>query len=190
MAKQSDNERNGSSSSLKIKRLINSKTKGVGETNNVIAKLFRIIMSDIGMTLGQFDILKRKWLNNPNYHIRNSRRDKATTNSNLIKDVIKNTMSIDVFLKLMLIFQVESISFTVTIKQKNRLRPTEHSVEIDDLPGFISSHKTSKVPEEGVNRDEIIAKRKTSFNSKGKTIEELAEDFEKEVLDIVLRLNP
>ena len=86
MSKEDDDKEK--SSSLKIRRLINSRDKGSGQTSNVIAKLFRVMLIELDITLDKFTILKSKWLNDPNNHIRNTRTAKSTASSNLVKDII------------------------------------------------------------------------------------------------------
>lgn len=178
------NDDKDGSSSLRIKRLINSSDKGVGTARNVLAKLFRVVLVDLDMSLSKFDVLKKKWLNNPAYHLRNSRKAKATTCSNLTKDVIRDTMTVDVFLKMMLILEAESISVQVTMKRKNRARPTEHVVVIEDLPGYVTSNKIGSKP----LTKEIVIPKSESFDPKGKTVSEIADEFDSKVNEVLSSL--
>jgi hypothetical protein len=175
------------SSSLKIQRLINSKDKGSSATRNVIAKLFRIILVDNDITLDKFTSLKTKWLNDPNNHVRNTRTARSTASSNLIKDILKNTMTIDVFLKMMSLLKVESIAFSVTIKRKNYSKPTEHSVVIEDLPGYISTYKTSRFKAE--KEEDAPVTTEPGIVNENKTLDESVDDFSKRMKEIIDSLN-
>jgi len=187
MSKEDDEKEK--SSSLKIRRLINSRDKGSGQTSNVIAKLFRVILIELDITLDKFTILKSKWLNDPNNHIRNTRTAKSTASSNLVKDIIKDTMSIDVFLKMMSLLKVESISFSVSIKRKGHLRPTEHTVMIDDLPGYISTRKTSRHAAEKKEPEEKVKEDKAQPKNPNTTLDEKTAEFDLKVKEIIDSLN-
>lgn len=176
------------SSSLKIQRLLNSKDKGSSATGNVIAKLFRIILLENDITLDKFMKLKTHWLNDPNNHVRNTRTARSTASSNLVKDIIKNTMTIGVFLKMMSLLKVESIAFSVTIKRKNYSKPTEHSVVIEDLPGYISSRTTSRHTGEKEEKPEKTEDKTTSPVNANKTLEESVDDFSKRMDEIIKSL--
>lgn len=189
MSKEDDDKEK--SSSLKIRRLINSRDKGSGQTSNVIAKLFRVMLIELDITLDKFTILKSKWLNDPNNHIRNTRTAKSTASSNLVKDIIKDTMTVDVFLKMMSLLKVESISFSVSIKRKGHLRPTEHTVMIDDLPGYISTRKTSRHTAEKKDPKEETEATEESKQPKNPntTLDEKTAEFDRKVREIIDSLN-
>lgn len=172
------------SSSIQIQRLINSKDKGSGRTSNLIAKLFRVILVDLDISLDKYTILRNKWLNNPANHIKNDRTSRATASSNLTKDIIRDTMTEPVLLKLLNILKVESLSVTISLKRRGFSKATEHTVMIEDLPGHLSSRKISRHAQAKPE-----PKPETTISESSKTLDETTDEFVLKVQEILKDLN-
>lgn len=114
--------------------------KGIGRTTGVLAKLWRLILSDLKIGPMAYEQLMQKYL----------RRKRNTTTTptkrisdkgNINKNVFKDNITLDLFLKAMDVIGVTNIKFTVEIEREGHEKKSSHSITISGVSNFIKPRK-------------------------------------------------
>lgn len=115
-----------------LNRLLVSPTKEQNEARGVLARLWRCVLMDIGMTPSVWHRLMTSYLNNPENGIaQNDGKRKSSTRGNMNKALGKQTMSWKTFITGIRFLSPVSAEFEIRLKWRNRPNPTVHTLTMD-----------------------------------------------------------
>lgn len=123
----------------KVSRLLSHPDKMIGEAENLLARLFRIYLADSNIGPELYIRLVTNWINNPRYGFSKNPSVRSYARGNLNKEILRPNMSSSVFLKAMSVMDIEDLEICMRVKQRGRDEFTEHTLEINDLPGVVSN---------------------------------------------------
>lgn len=110
--------------------------KRVHDSKDVLTRLWRVILIDIRMSPMPFYNLLDKFLEKVNM----SAREKMTERGNLKKLLFKDNMTMNTFLKALVVISVKSIKITIDLEMENG-KKTSHSVSADNLASLLRDRK-------------------------------------------------
>lgn len=115
--------------SNELYRILNNPQSSIRETNQPLAKLFRIILSDNNITAMQFNELLSAYLDNPAASgVRpGDRNARSSTRGNRIKEITKKSITWDNFMKALMILDPDHVDFSVTLHWPSK-KVTYHSI--------------------------------------------------------------
>lgn len=120
-----------------LNRLLNLHNKGVTEARDPLARLYRQILWDVGMTMTDLNNLMTRWLDNPRNKIDMDGKSRSTERGNIIQELTRANMTLKVFVKRLRLLPIVRIRLIVEAEWENK-NITTHSVvvqlneEIDD----------------------------------------------------------
>lgn len=106
--------------SREIQSLLRNPDKGVQRAYGILPKLFRNILADLNVDNSKFELLMKKYLNDPRNGFSNDPKKRSSERSNLMKEVVRSTMTFKVFIKCIRFLSPLEAKITVTLKFKER----------------------------------------------------------------------
>lgn len=125
-------------SEKEVKELFSQLDKGVGSTKGVggvLARLWRTIVRDLNIPLGQFEIHLTQFVNNARRGIDSSKVANYFNRGNLRRELVKPSMTFKVFIKALKVLNVERFDLSIKIYKKNGTSSV-HQTSVDISGGF------------------------------------------------------
>lgn len=111
-----------------VYEILNDKYKGALTTRDVLARLYRVILTDLGITVGKWDNLMMKYLDDPNNNIPQTGKVRSTERGNMHKKLFADSLSFRTFLAGLKFLGALKITFTVQLHWGRK--STEHSINL------------------------------------------------------------
>lgn len=119
-------------SGANIKYVLSDVNRKVGESRNLLTRLWRTTLFDLNIGPKTFNGYVQRYLNDPNSGIGDSTKDKNNHRGNLMKELGSNEISYRVFDRALRVIEVEEFELVLRLKRKDRITGeyvyTEHSV--------------------------------------------------------------
>ena len=100
--------------------LLNSPDKQVGESRDVPARLFREVLRDQNVNIGQWNKYMADYLRDPRNRIPQNSRDMSSARGNLAKELIRPRMTWNVFMKAIRFINPLKVSLRLTFAWRTR----------------------------------------------------------------------
>lgn len=111
--------------------ILNNPDKGIGGARNVLARLFRQILRDMGIDQRHWHRLMLRYLNDPRNRIPPNGKDKSSARGNLNKELRRPTMTWKVFNdKAIPFLNPKRVEFDISMTWANG-RTTHHKLGMD-----------------------------------------------------------
>ena len=103
-----------------------------GDVNGILARLFRIIVHDLGITDDRYEALMERYIQKS--HLDPNRKEKAAARASLSKDLLKEAMTWKTLFKGLDFLAVLKFDLTITLHHRNG-RVTHHgtTVVLDEI---------------------------------------------------------
>lgn len=125
--------------SRELLRLLESEDKGVKESRDPLARLFRQLMLDTKTNMAGLDELIRNWLKDPHNNIPDNGKARSTERGNIMQEIARPNMTMKVFLKRLRLFPIVRVRLILEAEWQNKA--VTHTVvqvklneELDDEP--------------------------------------------------------
>ena len=119
-------------SGTNIKYVLIDTERKVGESRNLLTRLWRTTLYDLNIGPKVFDGYVKRYLNDPNSGIGDSVKDKNNHRGNLMKELGSNEISWRVFDRALRVIEAEEFELVLRLKRKDRITGeyvyTEHTV--------------------------------------------------------------
>jgi hypothetical protein len=154
-----------------LTRIFDSGDKRVGETNHLLASLYRKIIMDLNLRIREWDSALNRYYKSPMSRVRRNARDIASDKNNFNRAIAKDKISWNNFFKAICIMGPEWIGIEITLRWKNG-KTTSHSVGTSNPMASLSDNHTTledtadkslgskSNSDDGDNTDEHISLRK------------------------------
>lgn len=110
--------------------MLNDPNKKVGESTNILAKLFRTILYDLDVTHGQLHRNILNYLEKQQMSVQKSVKEQTREKGNLVKELASNSLTWRNFVKGLQVINPVSAEIRVTLRWK-RGRETSHVVNVN-----------------------------------------------------------
>jgi hypothetical protein len=121
MPMSEENEKNKN-----IYSLLNSSDKKENEARNVLSKLFRRICRECNILPSRYDMLMKKYLDDPRNKIPKEGKKRSSDRNNLNKELARDDMTYNTFLKALRLLAPERVKLTVSLEWRAGI-VTEHA---------------------------------------------------------------
>lgn len=111
--------------------MLERRDKGLRDSRGVLTHLFRQILFQMNITPFAWDKKMKDYLHNPSNRIPQNSKDKSSARGNLNKELRRDKMSWNVFMKALRFLGPIKIHFEVHLFWAGRKDPTIHRVEIE-----------------------------------------------------------
>lgn len=124
-------------------RMLTDPTKDTQNARGLLARLYRQILLERGVTVEVAHRLMTAWVNDPKNRVPKTTRGASSERGNLIKELSRETMSWKVFVKGMKFLRVPRITFIVRCHNTEKTY-TEHgiSVKFHDFNSLLDEETT------------------------------------------------
>lgn len=117
-------------SNKNLQEMLNDPNKKVGESTNILAKLFRTILYDLDVTHGQLHRNILNYLEKQQMSVQKSVKEQTREKGNLVKELASNSLTWRNFVKGLQVINPVSAEIRVTLRWK-RGRETSHVVNVN-----------------------------------------------------------
>lgn len=113
--------------------------RGSTKTNDPLSRLYRVILTDTGVTHEKYQEWITTWLNDSKNNIENNIKTRSTERGNIMQEITRPNMTMKVFLKRLRIMPIVRFRFIAELEWKSG-KVTQHSTsvklneEIEDDP--------------------------------------------------------
>lgn len=107
--------------SREIHSLLSNANKGVERAYGILPKLFRSILADLNVDNSSFEKLMRNYLDDPKNGFSHDPKKKSSERSNLMKEIVRSTMTFKVFIKCIKFLSPLEAKLTVTLTFRDRV---------------------------------------------------------------------
>lgn len=116
--------------------------KGVSEGRDPLARLYRQILQDLGVTTHRLNELMNAYLHDPKNRIEDNIKSRSTERGNIIQEITRPNMTMKVFLKRLRLLPIRRIEFIARIEWDNR-DITDHSTYVNLKEDYIDDDSQS-----------------------------------------------
>lgn len=115
----------------KLEVMLGCKTKRMEEANGILSKIFRQILSDLGIIPMKWNKLMNDYLNDPKNRVPKDSRGKSSTRGNLNKELHKPDMTWSNFEKAIKFLNPIKAEFTIKLTWFGN-KTTVHSINVGE----------------------------------------------------------
>lgn len=138
-----------------LNRMLKSTDKNTKEAKSILSRLYRQILTDIGMDTAMWSRLMNRWLDNPANRVTRPGPKRSSEKGNLNKLLSSSIMSIRTFEKGMVFLGPLSFRLEIHITWRNK-RTTIHGVDVvlpDNQRGHAPAPQTDEESVDEVDKD-------------------------------------
>lgn len=155
-----------------ITKVLEQEDKMINEAENILSRLWRIILLDLGIGTRYFSSLVSQYLTDPNNGIRDDPIARSNHRGNLVKELGGDRMSWSVFEKALRVLGVEEFKLTIQLKRRKRKEITQHDIIVlntfqeeqdpDDLSNAVVVEEFCDPVEVEIEESRIVNNKLTS----------------------------
>lgn len=122
------------SSEKRIDKMLRSNDRGMFSAKGILSRMFRLIMHDLNITPAVYERFLANYLKRHNLN--------SSERGNFNKAVLRDSMTMNNFVKSLDFLGVRKIKFTITLTRVREEHSTVHTLEVDNISTLFEKRRT------------------------------------------------